>query len=135
MVVTSARIPVSIRILIRSVGSPVCARYTHRGSSPIGTFPPGSDIQLNSPVMICWETPATMKSPTPEPMPHLETISSINKIRTPPAHIWIRRRSMIVDGSTPSSAAIMVDGLMYPPSTCGSAVNRIITKTSSFCAP
>ncbi len=32
---------------------------------------------LISPVTSCWDMPATMNSPTPDPTPHLETTSSI----------------------------------------------------------
>ncbi len=137
MVLTSARIPVTIRMSMVLVGShPTWSIATHFGIRPIGSEPaPDSGIQLKRPVKICWDTPATMKSPTPDPMPHLDMTSSMKRINTPPTQIWMRRRSVMTPRLTPNALATAADGSIYPPSTCGSAVNKIIAKTSIFCAP
>src|SRR5580693_5307844 len=65
-----------------------CVRkYTAFGIVPDGGFVvlSGSTCdagsQLNVPWTICWLTPAAMNSEIPEPIPHLETISSIRKTR------------------------------------------------------
>src|SRR3989344_4559487 len=50
---------------------------------------PVGPINWNSPVNRFSATPATMKSDTPEPKPHLLTTSSINIIASPPSISWI----------------------------------------------
>ncbi|VVB89136.1 Uncharacterised protein [uncultured archaeon] len=77
--------------------------------SPIGK-PVSSFFQLNIPVTICCETPAIMNNPTPEPMPHLETISSMYKIKMPPMHIWMNNNKVIMLTLMPSCAASPASG-------------------------
>ncbi len=67
--------------------------------------PEESACQLKRPVTICWETPATMKRPTPEPIPHFETTSSMKRIRTPPIHIWIKIIRIMIVPLTPREEA------------------------------
>ncbi|CAD6493428.1 MAG: hypothetical protein FFODKBPE_00501 [Candidatus Argoarchaeum ethanivorans] len=108
--------------------------YTHFGIKPIG-MPVSSSFQLNTPVIICCETPAMMNKPTPEPIPHFETISSMYRTSSPPMNIWMNNTSMMTFVPTPRVAANTSSGLINPPKSWGRASSAIIINTRNFCAP
>ena len=54
-----------------------------RGKNPIG-YGSETGAQFRNPLISACEIPAMMKSPTPEPIPHLVTTSSMKTIRRPP---------------------------------------------------
>ncbi len=119
-------------------------KNNHFGSSPTGALPgPPGRVILNRPVTIDWATPATMNRPTPEPIPHLDTTSSINSTRVPPMNIWTKiinmTRSTPPAGERLKSADNIVarprSGRIYPPSIWGKDSSTIITNTSNFWAP
>ena len=106
-----------------------------RGKNPIGK---GSVpvCQFRNPFTRPCETPATMKSPTPEPTPHLVTTSSIITTSKPPRQTWRKIRSETVSIFPPkNSAATVGSGIIIPLATMGNASTMIITKMSIFCRP
>jgi hypothetical protein len=69
--------------------APSMMTATIRGKNPTGNWS-WAGIHEMSPLMRAWEIPAMMKSPTPDPIPHLVTTSSMNMISTPPIQIWMK---------------------------------------------
>ncbi|OQC70304.1 MAG: hypothetical protein BWX50_00832 [Euryarchaeota archaeon ADurb.Bin009] len=106
-----------------------------RGKNPIGK---GSVpvCQFRNPFTRPCETPATMKSPTPEPTPHLVTTSSISTTRRPPMQSWRKIKSETANIFPPKNCvATDGSGIIIPLRTMGSASTMIITKMSIFCRP
>jgi hypothetical protein len=95
-----------------------------------------SASQLKNPATSCWLTPAMMNSPTPEPTPHLLTISSMNRMSTPPTKICAKISVCTPPMPIPRAPATCGSAGRNPPAnTIGSPVRITITITSSFCSP
>jgi hypothetical protein len=92
--------------------------------------------KLKKPPTICWLTDAMMNSPTPEPTPHLLTISSMNRMRMPPTKICAKISSWTPNMPIPSELATALSAGRNPPvNTIGAAVSADTMITSSFWRP
>ena len=116
--------------------APSAMTWKSLGKKPVAnpSVEPDAD-QLKRPLTNPCATPATMKRPTPEPIPHLETTSSMNMTRTPPRQICRKISSITTAPLPPKMAATAGSAVIHPPNTFGRASMKIITKISSFCRP
>ncbi|OPZ41650.1 MAG: hypothetical protein BWY93_02220 [Euryarchaeota archaeon ADurb.BinA087] len=86
--------------------------------------------------MMACDIPAMMKRPTPDPIPHLVTTSSMNMISTPPMHIWMKMINETAVRLPPKNMSAMTgSGSRNPPMRFGKASMIIITKIRSFWRP
>jgi len=115
--------------------APSSSTATMRGMNPTGYWSL-TGAQLMKPLTIAWEMPAMMKSPTPDPIPHFVTTSSMKTIRSPPMHIWTKMRNETRNAFPPKNMSAMTgSGMRNPPTRFGAASMTIIAKMRSFCRP